>query len=158
MMYHSDMQYLFAILVGLIVAAGLGYFIGYDHGFQSTPPSDANATAQSAVSDAAQMMSNIVGMWQSIDDPKFTREIRNDGTAIDSYAGASTTSTGHGMVFTKEGPDSACTGSMEEGSAYLSLSMNESEKLYFKIITADADSLDLIYLDRGNALSFNRVK
>jgi hypothetical protein len=151
------MRHLILILVGLIAAAGLGYFVGFDHGFENGASAQAR-TPESAVTSAAQMMSNIVGMWQSTEDPRFTREIRNDGIAIDAYAGASTTSQGHWMVFTKEIPDTSFTGALEDGATYFSFSIDASEKLYFKILKADADSLDLVYLDRGNTLSFKRVK
>lgn len=109
------------------------------------------------LSDAAAAMGNIIGSWRSDDDAAFTRDIRNDGTVVDRYEGVED-SEGLWMVFTKEIPDTAFTGIIEEGAVYLSLAMSEDEKLYFKIVKADGESLELIYLDRGGALSFHRVQ
>ncbi|MFZ2555808.1 MAG: hypothetical protein WAZ27_00100 [Minisyncoccia bacterium] len=152
------MRHLLLILVGLIVASGAGYFIGYDHGFKKGAVPIPVSVETNAVSDAAMVMSQIVGMWQSTDDPKFTREIRNDGVVIDSYAGGEDAdSDGLWMVFTKEVPDEAFTGVFEPNVAYLSMGMSETEKLYFKILRVDDESLQLLYLDRGNLLSFVRI-
>lgn len=151
------MRHLFLILVGLIVVSGVGYFVGYDHGFENAAMENAPLVEETnTVTNAAEAMSRIVGMWQSTDDPKFTREIRNDGVIIDSYAGE-VSSDGLWMIFSREIPDAAFTGTIEEGAVYLSMGMNETEKLYFKILKADNASLQLLYLDRGNLLSFTRI-
>lgn len=154
------MQHLFTILLGLIVAAGLGYFVGYDHGFENaTVGFTSENMEKDTAGDAAQAMANIIGMWQSSDDPKFIREIRNDGVVIDRYEGSSPDDTdGLWMVFTKEIPDAAYTGTIEEGAIYLSIAMSESEKLYFKIAKADGNALELVYLEGNGMLSFQRVK
>jgi hypothetical protein len=151
------MHHLLLVLAGLVVAGGLGYFIGYDHGFDnSAAPAKANAFEQASVSDAATTMANVIGMWRSTEDPSFTREIRNDGVVVDRYAGEAD-SDGLWMVFTKDIPDTSFTGTIEEGAVYLSMSMSEDEKYYFKVTNADGRNLELIYLDRGGALSFVRV-
>ena len=147
----NSMRHLFLILIGLVLSAGLGYFIGYDHGFESQVAS----TPTASISQAATVMSEIIGRWQSTEDPKFTREILNDGSVIDRYEGEPD-SKGLWMVFTKDIPDTAFTGTLEEGAVYLSLSMSEDEKLYFKILNT-GNTLELNYLDRGNTLSFTRV-
>lgn len=151
------MQQLLLVLVGIIIASGIGYFVGFDHGFKKAPAAVSNAYERAALSDAATTMGNIIGLWRSNDDPQFTREIRNDGTIIDRYEGVED-SEGVWMVFTKEIPDTAYDGPIEDGAVYLSLAFSESERLHFKIVTADGGSLDLIYLDRGGALSFHRVQ
>ncbi|MBI2612569.1 MliC family protein, partial [Candidatus Kaiserbacteria bacterium] len=46
---------------------------------------------------------SIVGKWQSVDDAKFTREFKADGTAVDMYDGKDATS-GTWKVFTKDNP------------------------------------------------------
>lgn len=151
------MQQLLLILGGIIIASGVGYFVGFDHGFNRSADPVTAPYEQGSLSDAATVMSNIIGMWQSDEDPKFTREIRNDGTVVDGYEGEED-SDGLWMVFTKEIPDTAYAGTIEDGAVYLSLAMSEEEKLYFKVVEADEDSLELIYLDRGNTLSFHRVQ
>jgi len=152
------MQQLLLILGGIILASGIGYFVGFDHGFErSTVTPVPSAYEDATLSDGATVMSNIVGKWQSDEDSKFIREIRNDGTVVDQYEGEAD-SDGLWMVFTKEIPDTAFDGTMEDDAVYLSLAMSEEERLYFKVIQVDGDSLELIYLGRGNVLSFHRVQ
>lgn len=151
------MRHLVLILIGLIATSGIGYFVGYDHGFEKGAVRPDVAVETSAITDAATAMSRIVGMWQSTDDPKFSREIRNDGVVIDTYAGETDgDSDGLWMVFTRDIPDPAFPGIIEDG-AYLSMGMSETEKLYFKILRVDTQSLELLFLDRGNVLSFTRI-
>lgn len=145
------MRHLLLILLGLILAAGIGYFVGYDHGSDNAVP----AEEMNIISTAAGTMANIIGKWQSTEDPKFIREILNDGSVIDRYEAEE--DSGLWMVFTKEIPDSAFTGTMEDGAVYLSIAMSEDEKYYFQVTKVDAQSLELIYIDRGGVLSFNRV-
>lgn len=149
------MQQLLLILVGLALSGTVGYFVGFNHGFSNNTPSVP--VFETSVSEAADVMANIVGTWQSNDDAAFIREIRNNGTIVDTYTGEDP-SEGLWMVFTKEIPDTAFVGTIEEGAVYLSLMMSEDERLYFKVVKADGQSLDLIYLDRGNALSFSRIQ
>lgn len=150
------MRHMLLILAGLVIVSGIGYFVGFDHGFERSAPAPS-AYEEATLSDAASVMANIVGLWRSDDDPKFTREIRNDGTVVDRYEGGAD-SDGLWMVFTREIPDTSFAGTIEEGAVYLSLAMSEEEKYYFKVVKADGPSLSLIYLDRGGALSFHRVQ
>ena len=150
------MHHLVLVLLGLIVSGGIGYFVGYDHGFESSTPTSQEKSLfeASATSDAAGTMANLIGVWRSNDDPAFTREFLNDGTLVDSYG--EELDDGLWMVFTKEIPDSAFTGQLEDGAVHLSIAMGEDEKYYFRVTRADATTLELIYLDRGNILSFTR--
>jgi hypothetical protein len=153
----QSMQHMLLILAGLVVAAGLGYFVGYDHGFEKVTAAPAGSAFEvSTVSSAADVMARIIGNWQSMEDPAFTREIRNDGVVVDRYTGTAGEE-GFWMVFTKEIPNESFTGELEDGAVYLALSMGEEEKYYFKVTEASGDSLELIYLDRGGALSFTRI-
>ena len=147
------MKYLILILLGIIVTTGVGYFVGYDHGFERSMGQESPTPT---ISLAADSMSSVVGLWESEEDSKFTREILNDGSVVDRYQDDAD-SKGRWMVFTKEIPDTTFNGSLDEGSVYLSLTMSETEKLYFRILRADKDSLELSYLDRGNTLSFTRI-
>ncbi len=149
------MRHLVLILIGLVVAGGLGYFIGYDHGFENSAV-PASTFEKGSVSDAASTMANVIGLWRSNNDSKFTREIRNDGVVADRYEGQAD-SDGLWMVFTKDIPDTSFTGSLEDGAVYLSVAMGEDEKYYFKVSKADGQSLELVYLDRGGVLSFTRA-
>lgn len=151
------MHHLLLVLGGLVIAGGLGYFVGYDHGFENAAaPAPASAFEVGSVSDAAATMANIIGMWQSTDDPRFTREIRNDGVVVDRYGGEAD-SDGLWMIFTKDIPDTSFKGPIEEGVVYLSMAMSEDEKYYFQVVNANGQKLELLYLDRGGVLSFTRL-
>lgn len=151
------MKHLVLILIGLAIAAGLGYFIGYDHGYENSVVTTPQDTFEvNTVAKAASTMANVIGMWRSNEDPKFSREIRNDGVVVDRYEGEAD-SEGLWMIFTKEIPDTSFTGTTEEGAVYLSIAMSEDEKYYFNVVNADGQKLDLIYLDRGGVLSFTRL-
>ena len=99
---------------------------------------------------------NIPGVWQSIEDPTFTREFRVDGTVYDRYEGKPDASTeGQWHVFmspTDEKPPFP----VKEGVTYLAIKMVE-EVLYFSVAKLTADELDLVYQD-GGALNFKRVR
>lgn len=164
--YRLHMRHLLLIFIGLIVAAGFVYFVGYDHVFKNAERKTRTEYEKNAASDAVQVKNNLVGMWQGVEDPKFTTEIRNDGVVIDRYEGRSPDLQGLWMVFTKEIPDATYTDLIEEGAVYLSVTMSEGEKHYFRITKADGNALDLVYLDRegtlspkrGETLSFKRMK
>ena len=100
----------------------------------------------------------IVGEWRSTDDANFTRQFNPDGTYTDSYEGdASATSNGIWKLFTTTNPDSAFTGVLAQGTTYLKMA-DASTTLFFSILKETNDGLQLLYLDRGNTLSFTRVR
>ena len=99
----------------------------------------------------------IQGKWVSTQDAKFTREFTAEGKLIDSYDG-SAQDTGNWTLFTKEMPPEGFTGTLEEGPIYLAIGFTETPPLYFKVAKIDENSLELVYLDRGNTLSFTRMK
>ncbi len=149
-----DFRHLIGILLGLTCAGGVGYFVGFDHGFEraqiSTPTIE-----WSSVGEAANVMSLIIGEWQSADDQKFARVIRNDGSVIDRSEGHKDTE-GRWLISTGEIPEAAFPFTYEAGAVYMSLFMGEAEASHFKIVSIDHQSLQLIYLERGTILSFTR--
>ncbi len=99
---------------------------------------------------------NILGKWQDTTDPKFVREFK-ENEVIDSYAGdASLKTSGTWTVFTKENPDQGFTGTFESGAVYIGIKSKESN-LYFKLGKLTPESLELVYLDRGNTLIFTKL-
>jgi hypothetical protein len=149
------MRHLILVLLGLILVGGVGYFVGYDHGFEKAG-AHTQPVAWHAFGAAASAMSRIVGAWQSNEDPKFIREIRNDGSVVDRYEGTDD-SEGRWMIFTKDVPNAEFPYPFEDGVIYLSLAMSETEKYYFKIVHIDERLMQLVYLDRGGSLSFTRL-
>ena len=93
------------------------------------------------------VVQNIVGIWQSAEDAAFVREFITGGSAVDSYEGKSV-STGSWIVFT------------EASTPYLQMTMSgaQADVLTFKVTKLTPESLELIYMDRGGVLQFNRIK
>lgn len=98
----------------------------------------------------------IIGVWESTDDANFVRVFEENGTVTDTYEGDSeATSIGQWTILTdlSEEPPNIPS---EEGMVYLKI-LFEEEAFYFIISEVDETSLQLIYLDRGGALNFERI-
>lgn len=105
---------------------------------------------------AAAARANLVGTWQSRDDAKFIREFQADGTAIDRYDGTPD-APGSWQTFTSES-GVATPFPLDAGAAYLKMEIGgDEEMLYFKVATLTPERLDLVYMNRGGVLSFNRL-
>lgn len=99
---------------------------------------------------------NIVGKWVSLDDEKFTREFRSDGTAIDSYEDEEV-SEGEWLVFTYES-GIATEFPQDPESTYIQIKDADPQGvLYFSLAKLTPEELELIYMDRGNVLRFSRA-
>lgn len=101
---------------------------------------------------------NLVGDWQSLDDQKFTRKFEVDGTLTDAYEGSDDT-VGSWVIFNKDSQVETPF-ALETGVTYLRISTDTgtSEVMYYKITKVTPDELELIYMDRGGVLRFNRLK
>ncbi len=98
----------------------------------------------------------LIGTWVSLDDERFKRQFTQDGNVQDSYDGdpqATTVSTW--SVFNKQNPDSEFTGAYEDGAVYLKFNTGP-DSIYFKLTKVTPDNLEMIHLDRGNLLRFER--
>jgi len=119
----------------------------------------ALAMAASAVAapTAQQLM---VGKWRSVDDARAMIEVRADGTWIDSYTGIpSATATSHWMLFSgAHPPKAAADQTLDAKSTYLEVSDKDGGTLVYALDRVDAKSLALLYLARGNELTYARVK
>src|SRR5256885_17172899 len=63
------------------------------------------APAASSTVNLEQLRSSLVGTWQNIADPGFTRELKPDGTATERYEGDDrATSTGPWFLFSGSAP------------------------------------------------------
>ena len=119
----------------------------------------ALAIASSAVAAPSQE-ALMAGKWRSTDDAKAMVEIRADGTWIDSYTGEpSATATSHWLLFSgAKPPKEAASETLDAKSTYLEVSDQDGGQLFYALEKVDAKSLELLYLDRGNELSYARVK
>lgn len=107
---------------------------------------------------AVTVRGNIIGTWQSVDDAKFTRVFKIDGTVTDLYGGKMTSSDTF-QVFTKAAPLDVPF-PLEDGAVYVQLaaSANPADTLNFKVSKLTPEELELVYMDRGNVLRFTKVQ
>jgi hypothetical protein len=100
----------------------------------------------------------IVGRWASNEDAKFSREFLAGGRVVDRYVGEAETG-GSWAVYTKETAVEPDLYPLEANAAYLRLLMEgtQGEELHFKVVKLTPESLELVYLGRGGALTFTRA-
>jgi hypothetical protein len=101
----------------------------------------------------------MVGRWRSADDPRAMVEVRADGTWIDSYTGApSATAASRWVLFSgAHPPKAAADETLDAKSTYLEVSDEDGGQLFYALEKVDAKSLKLLYLDRGNELTYERA-
>ncbi len=101
---------------------------------------------------------NILGVWKSVDDQKFTRTFQSDGTFIDSYEGRADTK-GDWIVF-MDNSGLVTNFALEPNTVYLRLLVDSptNETLHFKVSKVTPEELELIYMERGGTLLFTAVK
>jgi hypothetical protein len=148
-------------LIGIIIAIIGGvslYFLIFD---VSASPSNVVVDSARPAGDgitspeASAVTRAMVGVWRSADDPKFTREFRGDGTVTDRYEGdEGATKEGIWGAFTADMAVAGLTTGLTPGTVYVQVTIDDSS-LYFSVIRA-ADTLELLYLDRGEQLNFTR--
>lgn len=97
----------------------------------------------------------ILGQWRSIEDPKFVRSFSRD-QVVDMYEDKVTGSAGKWAIFSSDNVPADFTGIAEKGATYISLDFIDS-KLFFEVSNISKSNLELVYIDRGNVLSFARV-
>ena len=146
----------------LILIAGAGWLL-YSHGEEAGTTGEQGAamtgdTSAPAGTDTAAVASNsIVGTWKSVEDAKFTRTIYENGQYKDAYEGQpSADMSGPWVTFTSENAPSDFPYPVDAGATYLQLDSGK-DALYFKITKVTDKDLELIYLNRGGALTFTRI-
>ena len=119
---------------------------------------DAGEGAGDGQDLTAAVSANITGKWRSVDDAKFTREFRSDGTAVDAYEGTDKTS-GTWKAFTKEAP-LPVPFPLEDNTVYIQMTMagTQADTLNFKLAKLTLEELELIYMDRGGTLRFRSIE
>ncbi len=121
------------------------------------PPQVASSiqVEKEALLSESNIARDIIGTWEGVDDPTFTRQFSVDTTVTDTYEGvAPETIEGRWAMFTSpvgEKPPFP----IANGTTYLRISMPE-EALYFSVGELTKTSLVLKYLDSGEKLTFRR--
>ncbi len=163
-MDHRGRRILIGILTAIVGGVSL-YFAAYSaatfplkKGVQAAvTASDLRPAADGAMSPEAGAVSRaMVGMWRSTDDPRFTREFKEDGTVIDRYESVpSATRKGIWGAFTADMAEGGTATGLAGGVVYIQITINDAS-LYFSVVRA-ADTLQLVYLNRGGQSNFTRV-
>ena len=122
-----------------------------------SPAQDQGQALDRSAEEIAAVSQAMLGTWQSTDDPKFTRQFNDDGTVIDLYAGQPA-ATAHGTwdAFMSTAPDTEFSGTLAPGIVYIKL-VEGGQPMFFSIVTAAGDTLQMTYLDRGSQLNFTRI-
>lgn len=105
---------------------------------------------------APAVQENIIGIWRSTQDPKFVREFKADGSAVDSYEGSADVK-GTWRVFSAQDPIDVKF-LLEPDAAYIQITDDSSGLLHFKVGKLTPEELELVYMDRGGVLLFERVQ
>jgi len=102
---------------------------------------------------------NILGSWRSVEDEKFVREFRRDGVVVDFYD-SEEVSTGLWVAFERgvNAPEVAFP--LKGNTVYIQMTEEgtQADTLNFELVKLTPERLDLIYLDRGGALSFRKIQ
>jgi len=120
---------------------------------------EARAAEPASPPDLNLVHAALAGTWQSIDDTRFTRELDADGKAVDRYEGdASATTAGRWTLFLGSKPPAGTTGrAFQPDVVYLRLDQN-GDVLLFALAGLSRSDMKMVYLERGNLLSFVRLK
>jgi len=136
----------------IVVALGLLFIVFNNR--DNYLPKESNLAIEENVSVGA----SIVGLWRSTEDQKYTSEFGENGSTTEFYEGGENpTSVGTwAMVdeISKNSPDSPDQPDLE--GPFLQ-KIIDGEVYNYIISELTADSLVLIYLERGNTLNFTRI-
>ncbi|MDP2650397.1 MAG: hypothetical protein Q8P16_02420 [bacterium] len=124
---------------------------------QQNEPQANGAGEEPEFPSAGAVANGLVGTWQSNEDAKFKREFNADGTVTDTYEGENAVAShGEWEVFTDPSAEPVEVPDIP-GATYVRLVFDE-ETVYFIVPEITESNLVMIYLGRGGALTFTRVK
>lgn len=152
----KDFKFTIAVIALALGAFG-GYYFGYDRGYEKAATVQGVKTPDTSDSAAVETLKNITGLWQSIDDSKFTREFRGDGTVVDRYEeDEQAAAEGIWNLFAREVPAPGFEGTLEDGAVYVKIIM-DGQNFHYKVDKLTDTELEMPYLDRGGVLKFIKV-
>lgn len=155
------MNRLTILIVTLVIAlsaliAGTCYLVLRVPASQEAVPPPADPVNAAATPDG-EVRASIAGTWQSDDDANFVRELRADGTVVDTYAGAEDATTEGTWSFVAD--PSREQAELPSGADVKVIKIQfPEEALYFALTSLSPAHLELSYLSRGNTLRFTRVR
>ena len=106
---------------------------------------------------AVAVATDIIGSWQSNDDPKFVREFKEGGNIVDHYENMNDTTGIWSAFAASAGAETPFPQTPD--AVYLRVVMNDfpEEILYFELAKLTPEELELYFLGAGGVLSFTRV-
>lgn len=141
------------ILFILVTVLGIYFFATATPKQASTPlpqPDSSEPTYE-------QSKNLLVGQWQSTQDPNAYKVFKADGTAMERYATEQTVETaGTWRLFSTNDPVDSYKQPLGTDTTYLRID-DSGEQYHYSITTLDENTLELIYLDRGGMLQYQRV-
>lgn len=148
-MIYKNHKLVACVIAVVLITIGIYIFIRP----RSSDLPESNPTE--LFSDFNTINQNIIGEWQSIDDPKFVRVFSKDGYCSDVYDG--NIESKDSCKFYKGKDAKNIVSNPEDDVVYLRIG-DSSNGLSFEVINLTPTELSLIYLERGNILSFKKVK
>lgn len=147
-------------LIALIVLAAFGlaaFWVVFTH--PGEKGEDVKVAEKSDLKEQGTSTSeDLLGLWKSTGDVSFTREFKEDGEVVDRYSGSeSATVVGEWEIFTAENPAPGAWFPLEEDSVYVRI-MFDGEAYHYLIASVSETALELVYLDRGGVLQFEKVQ
>jgi hypothetical protein len=127
--------------------------------------SSVSAYSAKSLQDTASYSArkSIVGEWQGIEDGRYSMVIRPDGTFVETNDGNVTNSGSWTISEKVNDPDF----SYLESGLYLIKNPTRieggtndirEEMQYYKILLLNSTALEIVYLDRGNTISYSRKR
>ncbi len=105
---------------------------------------------------SAAVRANIVGQWRSVQDPRFVREFRADGTLVDSYDDDPSLPQ-QWKAFSKGAPVQSKI-DLIEGQTYIEINDGTDSVLTFTVDKLTPESLEMMYLEAGRFHSYTRIQ
>jgi membrane-bound inhibitor of C-type lysozyme len=150
-------------IVALVIVAGGAYYFGMQRAVAPSRSGTTMSGSSSAMTQNTKITETtnaLIGVWSSVEDRNFNREYKADGTAVDSYASAAgdITSTDTWSVFTADTADGTVKFPMDNADAYVKQTMKDGSVLYFRVTALSDSRLQLVNMDRGGVLNFDKLK
>lgn len=151
------------IIVALLIVAGGAYLYTHNQSAsQGTMATSTSAdTAGSVKPETTTVVSeNLQGKWQSTSDPKNVIEFQANDKIVWTYDGKEMAD-GLYVVFTKENAPKLVAFPIDANAVYVQTTEtgSQNDTMNFRIMmSADANELTLIYMERGGATVYKRVQ
>ena len=123
------------------------------YNFGDTGENGGQEADRSAIGDE-----NILGVWRSLDDRRFNREFRADGSFVDIYEGDNDT-LGIWRIYNGNELGEDLDFEPDNDAIYLMLTDDITPELvmHFRINKLTPEEMELTYMERGNILRFTYV-